>query len=139
MAEITFEITKELGVISETSKGWTRELNLVSWNDREPKFDIRDWSPDHTRMSKGVSLTEEEMERLVELFNLRNEEDVMEPAEEAPVEKTSAEEKKPKAKTAKASKPKTEAAAKPAKTTKTTAKSTSKKAATKSAKTTKKK
>lgn len=78
MADITYEITKELGVISETSKGWTRELNMVSWNDREPKFDIRDWSPDHTRMSKGVSFTEEEMEKLVELFNTRNEEDSME-------------------------------------------------------------
>lgn len=75
MAEITFEITKELGVISETSKGWTRELNMVSWNEREPKFDIRDWSPDHTRMSKGVSLTEEEMKKLVELFNDRDNED----------------------------------------------------------------
>lgn len=78
MAEITFEITKELGVISENSKGWTRELNLVSWNEREPKFDIRDWNPDHTRMSKGISLTEEEMEKLVELFNTRNEEDSFE-------------------------------------------------------------
>lgn len=75
MAEITFEITKELGVISETSKGWTRELNMVSWNEREPKFDIRDWSPDHTRMSKGISLTEEEMKKLVELFNDRDNED----------------------------------------------------------------
>ena len=78
MAEITFEITKELGVISETSKGWTRELNMVSWNDREPKYDIRDWSPDHTRMSKGISLTEEEMQKLVELFNARDEEDSFE-------------------------------------------------------------
>lgn len=78
MADITFEIVKELGVISETSKGWTRELNLVSWNDNEPKFDIRDWSPDHTRMSKGVTFTEEEMEKLVELFQTRNEEDTME-------------------------------------------------------------
>lgn len=78
MADITFEITKELGVISENAKGWTRELNMVSWNDHDPKYDIRDWSPDHTRMSKGVSLTEEEMEKLVELFNTRNEEDSME-------------------------------------------------------------
>lgn len=78
MAEITYEITKELGVISENAKGWTRELNLVSWNGHEPKFDIRDWSPDHTRMSKGMSLTEEEMEKLVELFNARNEEDSFE-------------------------------------------------------------
>ena len=78
MAEITFEITKELGVISETAKGWTRELNMVSWNEREPKYDIRDWSPDHTRMSKGGSLTEEVMPKLVELFNSRNEEDSFE-------------------------------------------------------------
>lgn len=78
MAEITFKITKELGVISETAKGWTRELNMVSWNDNEPKYDIRDWSPDHTRMSKGVGLTEEEMMKLVELFEARNEEDSFE-------------------------------------------------------------
>ena len=78
MADITYEITKELGVISETSKGWTRELNLVSWNDNEPKFDIRDWSPDHTRMSKGVTFTEEEMKKLVELFEARDEEDSFE-------------------------------------------------------------
>ena len=78
MAEITYEITKELGVISEDAKGWTKELNLISWNEREPKFDIRSWNPDHTRMSKGISLTEEEMEKLVELFNERNEEDTFE-------------------------------------------------------------
>ncbi len=78
MAEITFKITKELGVISENPKGWTRELNMVSWNDHDPKYDIRDWSPDHTRMSKGVSMTEEEMQKLVELFNARNEEDSFE-------------------------------------------------------------
>lgn len=133
MADITFEITKELGVISETSKGWTRELNLVSWNDREPKFDIRDWSPDHTRMSKGVSLTEEEMKKLVELFNLRDEEDVMEEAPEAPKEKPKA--AKPAAKAEKSAKT---AAKKPAaKTTKTASKTT--KTAAKTTKTTKKK
>ncbi len=78
MAEITYEITKELGVISENAKGWTRELNLVSWNGNPAKFDIRDWSPDHSRMSKGVSLTEDEMKKLIELFNARNEEDSFE-------------------------------------------------------------
>lgn len=78
MAEIKFEITKELGVISENAKGWTKELNLVSWNDNEPKFDIREWSPDHTRMSKGNTLTEEELQTLVELFNARDEEDSFE-------------------------------------------------------------
>ncbi len=78
MAELKFEITKELGVISENAKGWTKELNLVSWNENEPKFDIREWSPDHTRMSKGITLTEEEMAQLVELFNARDEEDSFE-------------------------------------------------------------
>ena len=61
MAEITFEITKSLGVISETSKGWTRELNMVSWNDHEPKYDIRDWSPDGSKMGKGISLSHDEI------------------------------------------------------------------------------
>ncbi|HPW99442.1 MAG TPA: PC4/YdbC family ssDNA-binding protein, partial [Sedimentibacter sp.] len=61
MAEIKFEITEELAVLSESAKGWTKELNMVSWNDREPKFDIREWSPDHERMGKGVTLNREEM------------------------------------------------------------------------------
>lgn len=78
MAEFKYEIVKELGVISEGSKGWTKELNLVSWNDKEPKFDIRDWAPDHEKMGKGVSLTEEEMQTLVKLFEERNEEDSFE-------------------------------------------------------------
>lgn len=78
MAEFKYEIVKELGVISEGSKGWTKELNLVSWNDKEPKFDIRDWAPDHEKMGKGVSLTEEEMQALVKLFEERDEEDSFE-------------------------------------------------------------
>ena len=61
MPELKFEITEHLGVISENAKGWKKELNLVSWNDREPKFDIREWSPDHTRMGKGLTLTEDEI------------------------------------------------------------------------------
>ena len=63
MAEFKYEITQELGVISEGK--YNIELNMVSWNDREPKYDIRSWAPDHSRMGKGISLTEEEMERLV--------------------------------------------------------------------------
>ncbi|MBQ8613240.1 MAG: YdbC family protein [Ruminiclostridium sp.] len=78
MAEFKYEIVKELGVISEAARGWTKELNLVSWNDKPPKYDIRDWAPDHERMGKGVSLTEEEMEALIELFNARDEEDSFE-------------------------------------------------------------
>ncbi len=78
MAEFKYEIVKELGVISEGARGWTKELNLVSWNDKPPKYDIRDWAPDHEKMGKGVSLTEEEMEALMELFNARDEEDSFE-------------------------------------------------------------
>ncbi len=75
MAEFKYEITKELGVISENAKGWRKELNMVSWNGRDPKFDIREWAPDHEKMGKGVSLTEDEMKTLVDLFNMRDEED----------------------------------------------------------------
>ena len=74
MADFKYEITKELGVISEGGR-FNIELNMVSWNDREPKYDIRSWNEDHSRMGKGISLTEEEMERLVELWNARDEED----------------------------------------------------------------
>ena len=67
MAEIKYEITKHIGVLSESARGWTKELNLVSWNDREPKYDIRDWSPEHDKMGKGVTLTEDEINKLCEL------------------------------------------------------------------------
>ena len=69
MAELTYEITETLGVLSENTKGWTKELNLVSWNGREPKYDIREWSPDHTRMGKGVTLTNEEFDMLKAIIN----------------------------------------------------------------------
>ncbi len=69
MAELKYEITKHIGVLSENSKGWTKELNMISWNDRDPKYDIREWNPDHTRMGKGVTLTEEDVENLRKLLN----------------------------------------------------------------------
>jgi hypothetical protein len=68
MAEIKYEIVKNLGVLSEGSKGWTRELNLISWNEREPKYDIREWAPDHTTMGKGVTLSNDEMSKLKDLI-----------------------------------------------------------------------
>jgi len=68
MAIIKFEIIKNIGVLSESSKGWKKELNLVSWNDREPKYDLRDWDPEHEKMGKGVTLTEEELKKLKELL-----------------------------------------------------------------------
>ena len=71
MAEIKYEITKHIGVLSESAKGWKKELNLVSWNDREPKYDIREWSPEHEKMGKGVTLSEEEVAALkIMLSNL---------------------------------------------------------------------
>lgn len=68
MAEIKFEITEHIAVLSESSKGWHKELNLISWNDRDPKYDIRDWDPDHKKMGKGVTLSKEEMDKLKEVL-----------------------------------------------------------------------
>ncbi len=68
MANIKYEIIKNIGVLSESSSGWTKEFNLISWNDREPKYDLRDWDPEHEKMGKGVTLTEEELKKLKELL-----------------------------------------------------------------------
>ena len=68
MAEFTYEIVKEIGILSEKDNGWRKELNLISWNGRDPKYDIRDWGPNHFRMGKGAALTEEEAMKLKELL-----------------------------------------------------------------------
>ncbi|MFS1663545.1 YdbC family protein [Streptococcus sp. zg-JUN1979] len=68
MATFTFEIVESLLVLSENDKGWTKELNRVSFNGAEPKFDIRAWSPDHTKMGKGITLTNEEFSVLRDAF-----------------------------------------------------------------------
>ncbi len=68
MAGFSYEIVEQLGVISEGSGGWTKELNLISWNGKEPKYDIRDWAPDHEKMGKGVTLTKEDAKALLELL-----------------------------------------------------------------------
>ncbi len=69
MADIKYEIKEELGVISESLKGWRKELNLVSWNGGEPKYDIRDWAPGHEKMGKGITLTKEEVQKLYKLLS----------------------------------------------------------------------
>lgn len=69
MPEIEFDVVKEFGELSENIKGWKREVNLVSWNGRDPKYDIRDWSPDHAKMGKGITLTEEEMKQLRDILD----------------------------------------------------------------------
>ena len=68
MADFKFDIVEHLGVISENSKGWTKELNLVSWNGARPKFDLRDWAPNHEKMGKGITLSNEEFEALKDLM-----------------------------------------------------------------------
>ncbi|HDK7156452.1 TPA: hypothetical protein PTV43_001580 [Clostridium botulinum] len=69
MADIKFEIKETLGVVSKSAKGWTKELNLISWNKRDPKYDLRDWEPEHEKMGKGVTLTKEELKELREILN----------------------------------------------------------------------
>jgi hypothetical protein len=69
MSEIKFEIIKKIGVLSKSGSGWEKQLNLVSWNDRDPKYDIREWAPDGVKMGKGVTLSKEELKALKELLN----------------------------------------------------------------------
>lgn len=69
MAEIKFEILNSIGVLSQSPKGWTKELNVISWNDRAPKLDLREWDPNHEKMGKGITLTQEEAKALRDLLN----------------------------------------------------------------------
>lgn len=69
MQEITYEIEKRGGVISASEKGWTKELNYVSFNNHGAKYDIRDWSPDGKKMGKGIRLTKEELIKLRDLID----------------------------------------------------------------------
>ena len=68
MADIKYEIIEELGVLSESAKGWQKELNLISWNGAEPKYDLRDLAPNHEKMGKGVTLNEEEVKTLYKIL-----------------------------------------------------------------------
>jgi len=69
MAEVKFEIIKKIGNISTSSNGWAKELNIVSWNDRDPKYDIRDWSPDGLTPGKGITLSKKELAALRDLLD----------------------------------------------------------------------
>lgn len=68
MADIKYEIVEMIGILSESTRGWTKELNLVSWNNGAPKLDIRDWAPEHEKMGKGITLTKDEAEKLYDLL-----------------------------------------------------------------------
>jgi hypothetical protein len=69
MSEIKFEIIEKIGVLSQSASGWEKALNLISWNDRDPKYDLRDWSGDGSKMGKGVTMTREELSALRDLLN----------------------------------------------------------------------
>jgi hypothetical protein len=69
MAEIKFEIKENVGTLSQSPKGWSKELNLISWNGKEPKYDLRDWDPDHVKMGKGITLNLDELQKLRDLLN----------------------------------------------------------------------
>lgn len=69
MADIKYDIVEEIGVLSENAKGWRKELNLISWNGGEPKYDIRDWAPGHDKLGKGTTLTKDEIMKLKEILN----------------------------------------------------------------------
>lgn len=68
MADINYEIVEELGVLSTTASGWQEELNFIFWNEGEPKYDVRQWGPNHQRMGKGISLSREEAQTLLKLL-----------------------------------------------------------------------
>ncbi|MCY6483881.1 PC4/YdbC family ssDNA-binding protein [Clostridium aestuarii] len=69
MSDIKYEIKETIGVVSESPKGWTKELNIISWNERMPKFDLRDWAPKHEKMGKGITLSADELKKLRDLLN----------------------------------------------------------------------
>jgi len=68
MPDIKFEIIQKVGVLSRSGSGWEKQLNLISWNDRDPKYDLREWSPDGEKMGKGITLSTEELLALKELL-----------------------------------------------------------------------
>lgn len=67
--DIKFEIKENIGTLSESAKGWTKELNLVSWNGAAPKYDLRDWAPEHEKMGKGITLSADEVQELYKLLS----------------------------------------------------------------------
>ena len=69
MSEFKFEIIQKIGVLSKSASGWEKQLNLMRWNEREPKYDIREWAPDGEKMGKGVTLSKEELLVLKDILN----------------------------------------------------------------------
>ena len=66
--EFKYEIINSIGVLSENNS-WKKELNRISWNGNEPKYDIRDWSDNHEKMGKRITLSLNELKSLRDLLN----------------------------------------------------------------------
>lgn len=69
MAEIKFDILKKIGNLSDGSKGWKKEINIISWNDKKAKIDVRDWDEEHVKMRKGITVNKAELKQLKEILN----------------------------------------------------------------------
>ena len=69
MADFTYEIVEPIGILSQSTNGWSRQINYISWNNHAPKYDIRDWAPGNEKMAKGISLSLEELKALKEILN----------------------------------------------------------------------
>lgn len=70
-SEIKFEIVEHIGIIKPIQTGWNKELNVVAWNGKQAKYDIREWDPTHERMSKGITLHRDEMKKVLSLMEGR--------------------------------------------------------------------
>ncbi|MDD2217564.1 MAG: PC4/YdbC family ssDNA-binding protein [Eubacteriales bacterium] len=83
--DFSFEIIEHICIISDgRQEGYTKELNYVAFNGKAPKWDIREWNSDHTKMTKGLTFTSDEIQRIAEAVNLhiRPDEDIYDPEEE---------------------------------------------------------
>ena len=67
--DFRFEIVKHFGILSSSPRGWNKEFNIVSWNGSNPKYDVREWDPKHQQMTRGITMTREELEQLAELIS----------------------------------------------------------------------
>ena len=74
--EVEFKMVEQLGILDRHKSGWNREVNIVAWNGNQPKFDIRDWDPDHERMTRGITLYEREARKLTEILAHRLQMDI---------------------------------------------------------------
>lgn len=68
MGEYNYELIQTYGIISTSEKGWTTEVNLIKWGDNKPKIDIRTWSPDHQKMTKGITLHKDQLPMLLKIL-----------------------------------------------------------------------